>query len=309
MSSTTASLKPRRAEGWRNPSVRRDIFTGLAFLAPSAIILLVFVIIPVAMAFYLSFTAWEARSTEGSFIGLENYTNLLTSKELWNALKNTLLFTVMKISLDVVFSLAIALLLNQKLKGIGLFRTIYFLPVITSVVAVGAVFRVIYNPRFGLLNSFLEMLNLPAQNWLSDPKLALPSVTMVALWKGVGYDVVIFLAGLQGISMVYYEAAKIDGANAWQRFRHITWPMLSPVTFFVVVIGIINSFKVFSLIHVMTPEGGPLNSTEVMVVYLYRLAFEEFKFGKAAAVAFILFGIVLAITYIQRRFIEPRVHY
>jgi multiple sugar transport system permease protein len=309
MSSTSSSLKPGRFEAWRNPTVRRDMLSGLAFLAPSAIILLIFVIIPVLMAFYLSFTAWEARSTEGSFIGLQNYTDLLTSKDLWNSVKNTVLFTVMKITLDVIISLAIALLLNQKLRGIGLFRTVYFLPVITSVVAVGAVWKVIYNPRFGLLNSFLEILHLPPQNWLSDPSLALASVTMVALWKGVGYDVVIFLAGLQGISQVYYEAAKIDGANSWQRFRHITWPMLSPVTFFVVVIGIINSFKVFSLIHVMTPEGGPLNSTEVMVVYLYRLAFEEFKFGKAAAVAFILFAIVLAITFIQRRIIEPRVHY
>ena len=293
----------------RNPRARRDLFSGLAFLAPSALVLLVFVILPVIMALYLSFTAWEARSTGGSFIGVQNYVSLLSSEDLWNAVKNTLLFSTMKISLDIVISLGIALLLNQKLRGIGLYRTIYFLPVITSVVAVGAVWSVIYNPRFGLLNSLLAMLSLEPQRWLSDPKLALPSVTMVALWKGLGYDIVIFLAGLQGISQVYYEAARVDGANSWQRFRHITWPLLTPVTFFVLVIGIINSFKVFSLIHVMTPDGGPLNSTEVMVFYLYRLAFQEFKFGKAAAVAFILFAIVLAITFIQQRFIEPRVHY
>lgn len=309
MSTTLPSPKPSGFEALRKPRVRRDMFAGLAMLAPSGIVLLVFVIIPVIMAFYLSFTSWEARSTDGAFIGIENYVNLLTGKELWNAVKNTALFSVIKISLDVVLSLSIALLLNQRLRGIGIFRTIYFLPVVTSVVAVGAVWRVIYNPRFGLLNSFLEMLGFAGQTWLSDPALALPSVTMVALWKGLGYDVVIFLAGLQGISQVYYEAAKIDGANSWQRFRYVTWPMLSPITFFVVVMGIINSFKVFSLIHVMTPDGGPLNSTEVMVVYLYRLAFEEFKFGKAAAVAFILFAIVLLITFIQRRLIEPRVHY
>lgn len=290
-------------------STRRDLLSGLAFLAPSFVVLLVFVILPVMAALYLSFTSWEARSTSAEFIGFQNYVRLLGGAELWESIRHTLLFTTLKISLDLVLSLGIALILNQKLRAIGLYRTLYFLPVITSVVAVGAVWRVIYNPNFGLLNSALGLFGLPAQRWLSDPNLALPAVTAVAIWKGLGYDIVIFLAGLQGISPVYYEAATVDGASAWQRFRHITWPLLSPVTFFVLVIGIINSFKVFSLIHVMTPKGGPLNSTEVLVFYIYRLAFQEFKFGLAAAVAFILFAIVLGITIIQRRVIEPRVHY
>jgi len=313
MSSSTTSTT--RTEGdslftvWRKPQTRRDLLSGLAYLAPSMIVLLVFVILPVLTALFLSFTSWEARSTDAAFIGVKNYVDLLGSGELWNAVRNTIYFSVLKISLDLVFALGIALLLNQKLRAIGFYRTLYFLPVITSIVAVGAVFRVIYNPHFGLLNGFLGLFGLPPQRWLSDPNMALPSVTMVALWKGLGYDIVIFLAGLQGIPQTFYEAAKIDGANGWQRFRHVTWPLLSPVTFFVVVIGIINSFKVFSLIHVMTPEGGPLNSTEVLVFYIYRLAFQEFRFGKAAAVAFILFAIVLGITVFQRRVIEPRVHY
>lgn len=294
---------------WRTPLKRHDMFTGLAFLAPSLLILLVFVILPVLWAFQLSFTKWEARSTGQAFVGLQNYIDLFGGEDLWVAIRNTIYFTVMKIPLDIAISLGIALILNQKLRGIGLFRTAYFLPVITSVVAVSAIWRVIYNPSFGLANSFLQMLNLPPRRWLTDPALALPSVTLVALWKGLGYNIVIFLAGLQGISRVYYEAAKIDGANRWQRFRNVTWPLLSPVTFFVLVIGIINSFKVFSQIHVLTPDGGPLNSTTVLVFYLYELAFQEFKFGKAAAVAFILFAIVLTITIIQRRIIEPRVHY
>lgn len=292
-----------------NPLRRADFFAGLAYLAPSLIILLIFTYIPVAAALGISLTSWEARSTSAEFIGVDNYAKLLADPEMWNALKNTVWFTVMKIPADLVLALAIALVLNQKLRGIGLFRMAYFMPVITSVVAVAAIWRVIYNPSFGLANSVLEALNLPTQRWLRDPDLALPAITVVALWKGLGYNVVIFLAGLQGIPTMYYEAATVDGAGTWQRFRHITLPLLSPVTFFVLVIGVINSFKVFSQIHVLTPDGGVLNSTEVLVFYLYRLAFQNFKFGEAAAVAFILFAIVLGLTYLQRRVIEPRVHY
>jgi multiple sugar transport system permease protein len=291
------------------PLRRSDFFSGLLYLAPSLIVLLIFVYIPVVTALGISLTSWEARSTSAAFIGLDNYLKLFRDPQMWNALKNTLYFTAMKIPLDLVLSLSIALVLNQKLRGISLFRTAYFMPVITSVVAVAAIWRVIYNPSFGVANSMLEALNLPAQRWLRDPNLALPAITLVALWKGLGYNVVIFLAGLQGIPGRYYEAATVDGANGWQRFRHITLPLLSPVTFFVLVIGVINSFKVFSQIHVLTPDGGVLRSTEVLVFYLYRLAFQSFKFGEAAAVAFILFTLVLALTYIQRRVIEPRVHY
>ena len=294
---------------WKTPRKRRDLLSALAFLSPSLIALLIFTYIPVGWAFNLSFTSWEARSTSAAFVGLQNYATTLSEPEFWNAFKNTVYFTAIKIPLDMVLALGVALLLNQKLRGISFFRMAYFLPVITSVVAVAAIWRVLYNPSFGLLNSLLESLGLSAQRWLRDPNLAMPSVVFVALWKGLGYNIVIFLAGLQGISRIYYEAAEIDGASPWQRFRFITLPLLSPVTFFVLVVGIINSFKVFSLIHVLVPDGGPLNSAEVIVFYLYRLAFQEFKFGQAAAVSFILFAVVLFITYIQRRFIEPKVNY
>lgn len=294
---------------WRTPRRRRDLLTGLAFLSPSLIALLIFTYIPIGWAFNLSFTSWEVRSTPDNYIGFQNYSYVLSEPEFWNAFQNTLSFSVIKIPLDMVLALGIALLLNQKLRGISFFRMAYFLPVITSVVAVAAIWRVIYNPSFGLLNSLLNSLGLPSQRWLRDPNMAISSVAFVSLWKGLGYDIVIFLAGLQSISRMYYEAAEIDGASAWQRFRFITLPLLSPVTFFVLVVSIINSFKVFSLIHVLVPDGGPLNSAEVIVFYLYRLAFQEFKFGRAAAVSFILLAVVLFITYIQRRFIEPRVNY
>jgi multiple sugar transport system permease protein len=294
---------------WKKPLLRSDLLAGLAFLAPSLIVLLIFVYLPIIWSFNISFTSWESRSTADAFVGIDNYTFLLSEGDFWSALKNTVYFASIKIPLDIVLSLGIALVLNQKLRGISFFRMAYFLPVITSVVAVAAIWRVIYNPSFGLLNSLFETFNLPSQRWLRDPDLVIPSVSIVALWKGLGYDIVIFLAGLQGIPKMYYEAAQIDGASSWQRFRHVTLPLLSPVTFFVLVIGIINSFKVFSIIHVLVPDGGPLNSAEVLVFYLYRLAFQEYKFGQAAAVSFILFALVLAITYVQRRFIEPRVHY
>lgn len=315
----TMAISPRSAR-WRqagaelttyirHPLKRGDLLTGLGFLAPSAFILLCFVVLPVASAFLLSFTDWELLARERSFIGLQNYIDLLRKPDLWRVIRNTLYFSALKIPLDMALSLGIALLLNQKLRGLSFYRTAFFLPVITSTVAVSAVWRWIYDPNFGLANAALKFIGLSPQTWLSDPKLAMPAVALVALWKGLGYDVVIYLAGLQNIPPVYHEAAQIDGANAWQRFRHVTWPLLSPVTYFILIMSIINSFKVFAQIHVLTPEGGPLGSTEVMVFYIYRLAFQEYHFGRAAAVAFIMFVIVVSLTALQRRFIEPRVHY
>jgi len=286
-----------------------DLLAGLAFLAPSALVLFFFVLLPVLMAFALSFSEWDVLSRAPSFIGLQNYIDQLTGRRLWRALGNTLYFSLLKIPTDMALSLAIALLLNQKLRGLSFYRTAYFTPVITSVAAVSAIWRWIYEPNFGLANALLERIGLPPQTWLSNPRLAMPAVALVALWKGLGYDVVIFLSGLQNIPAVYYEAAAVDGASPWQRFRHITLPLLSPVTYFVLVMSVINSFKVFAQIHVLTPDGGPLGSTEVMVFYIYELAFREFHFGRAAAVAFILFAMVLAITFVQRWLIEPRVHY
>ncbi|MBM4431345.1 MAG: sugar ABC transporter permease [Chloroflexi bacterium] len=293
----------------RHPRKRGELLTAISFLAPSALILLVFVVLPVVGAFLLSFAEWNLLAREPSFVGLQNYIDMLRKPDLWRVIRNTLYFSILKIPVDMALSLGIALLLNQKLRGLSFYRTAFFLPVITSVVAVSAVWRWIYDPNLGLANAVLRFIGLPAQTWLSDPKLAMPAVALVALWKGLGYDVVIYLAGLQNIPAVYHEAAQIDGANAWQRFRYVTWPLLSPITYFILIIGIINSFKVFAQIHVLTPDGGPLGSTEVIVFYIYRLAFQQYNFGRAAAVAFILFAIVVSLTALQRRFIEPRVHY
>ena len=292
------------------PLLRQDLMAGVTYLLPSAVVLLAFVIVPVVMALVLSFSKWELLSVEGrKFIGLGNYTFLLTNKEFWNTIKNTIYFGAVKIPADIILSLLVAMLLNGSIRGLSFYRTIYFLPVITSTVAVSAVWRYMYDPNFGFANVVLKWLGVGPQTWLYNPKLAMISVILVALWKGLGYDIIIYLAGLQSIPRMYYEAASIDGANAWQKFWKITWPLLSPVTYFIFIMSIINSFKVFSQIHVLTPGGGPLKSTEVMVLYIYRQAFQEFRFGRAAAAAFILFGFVTLVTQFQRKVIEPRVHY
>ena len=294
----------------KRPLLRQDLVAGVTYLLPSALALLVFVIIPVVSALVLSFSKWDLLSVEGKrFIGLGNYIFLFKSGEFWNTVKNTLYFGVVKIPADIALSLMVAILLNRNIRGLSFYRTIYFLPVITSTVAVSAVWRFVYDPNFGYANVVLKWLGIGPQTWLSDPKLAMPAVILVALWKGLGYDIIIYLAGLQAIPRIYYEAASIDGANNWRKFWNVTWPLLSPVTYFIFIMSIINSFKVFTQIHVMTPDGGPLNSTEVMVLYIYRQAFQEYHFGRAAAAAFVLFGVVTAITQIQRRFIESRVHY
>lgn len=307
--STSNSRLLARMRYWWQPRHREEMLASITMLAPSLLVLLIFVILPVAMALGLSFTRWELRSVERTFIGLDNYRDILGDKDFWRVLGNTVYFTVLKLPLDIILSLAVALLLNRSIRGLSFYRMAYFTPVVTSAVAVSAIWLWIYQPTFGLANATLDVLDLPPQTWLSNPDLAMPAIVLMSLWKGLGYNVVIFLAGLQNVPGIYHEAAQIDGANAWQRFRHVTWPLLSPVTYFVLIIGVINSFKVFTQIHVMTPTGGPLGSTGVLVFYIYEQAFQKFTFGRSAAVAFILFAIVLALTFVQRRIIEPRVHY
>jgi ABC-type sugar transport system permease subunit len=253
---------------------------------------------------------WDLLSADKQFVGLTNYIYYLKDPFFYKVLLNTLYYAAAHIPLDLVFSLSLALLLNKKLKGLSFYRTVYFIPVISSMVAVSAVWIWIYEPESGgLANYFLSLLGISPLGWLNDPKWAMPAIIIMSVWKGLGYNIIIFLAGLQNIPDSYYEAARVDGANAWQQFRNVTLPLLSPITYFVVLMGIINSFKVFTQIEVMTPEGGPLNSTSVIVFYLYQEAFHKYRFGRASALAFILFIIVIAITMIQRAYSEKRVHY
>lgn len=296
------SISAKRRRTWA------DWLQAYAFLAPSFIVLAVFIYLPVVYAFGLSFFRWRILRGEPTFIGLANYEFLLTSEDFWQAMWNTLYFSVGSIPTGMAIALFIAILLNRPLRGLAIYRTAYFLPTITSLVAVSVVWLWIYHPDVGLMNYLLSLFGLPSVRWLNEPRSAMPALIILGIWRGLGYNVVIYLAGLQNIPQHLYEAAKIDGANRWQLFCHITWPLLTPTTFFILIIAVINSFQAFTQIHVMT-QGGPLGSTTVIVYYLYQQAFQQFNMGYGSAIAVVLFLIILALTLIQIKVLGPRVHY
>ncbi len=282
--------------------------TGYAFLAPSFIILAVFTYFPVAYALGLSLFKWRIMRGEPTFNGLTNYELLLTSEDFWQAIGNTIYFAVGSIPTNMAIALGIAMLLNREIQGRAIYRTAYFLPTVTSMVAVSVVWMWIYHPDVGLMNYLLNFFQIPAIRWLNDPRWAMPALILLGIWKGVGYNIIIYLAGLQNIPQHLYEAAQIDGANRWQVFRNVTWPLLTPTTFLILIMAVINSFQAFTEFHVMT-QGGPLGSTTVIVYYLYQQAFQQFNMGYGSALAIVLFLIILGLTLIQNKLLGARVHY
>ena len=282
--------------------------SGYAFLAPSFIILAVFTYFPVAYALGLSFFKWRIMRGESTFNGLGNYQLLLTSEDFWQSIWNTVYFAVGSIPTGMAIALFIAILLNRPMRALPIYRTAYFLPTVTSMVAVSVVWMWIYNPDVGLMNYVLQLFHLPAIRWLNDPRWAMPALIILGIWKGLGYNVIIYLAGLQNIPQHLYEAAQIDGANRWQLFRNITWPLLTPTSFLILIMAVINSFQSFTEFHVMT-QGGPIGSTTVIVYYLYQQAFQQFNMGYGSALAIVLFLIILGLTLIQNRMLGSRVHY
>src|SRR5918997_2313818 len=287
---------------------RTDIAWGYFFILPQLFGVLAFVLFPLIYVLYISTVEWNGLS-EPVFVGLRNYTEELVNPEFRNALSNTVYYTVMTVPTSVVLSLMAALALN-KLRLKNFFRVIYFAPVVTSAVAAGVVWLWVYNPDFGLINTYLQSwFGIKGPQWLLDPKWVMPSIAIMSIWLSMGFYIVIFLAGLQGIPATYIEAAKIDGANRFQRFWYVTLPLLSPTTFFIIIIAIINSFQVFDQAFILTAEGGPANSAVTMVYYLRDLAFVDFVYGRSAAVAVILFAIILALTLLQFRVQRRWVHY
>ena len=287
---------------------RREWLAAAIFLAPNMIGLTVFIVIPVIAGFVISFTEWDMLSAP-EFIGFDNYVELLTDDRFfWLTLKNTLVYSLFVIPGSIVISLLLALALNTHIRGVGIYRTIYFLPFVSSTIAISLVWKWIMHPDFGILNGFLGLFGVPRLGWLQDRNMALFSVAIVAIWHSAGYNMTIFLAGLKGIPKTYYEAAEIDGATYWQRFWRITFPLLTPTLFFVLVISLIGSFQVFNLVYIMT-DGGPGSSTQVYVYYLWENAFSYFRMGYASAMAYILFLIMLVITLFQVRLLGSRVNY
>lgn len=274
-----------------------DAAWAALLLLPNFLGFLVFVLLPVIAAFLLSFTEWDIVSPI-VWVGFGNYIELFKDEIFIKVFWNTIYFTIGTVPVGIVISLLLAVALDQKIWGIKFYRAAYFLPVISSMVAVAVVWQWIYNPEYGVLNFFLSLVGIKGPSWLSDAAWAMPAVMITSIWKGLGFNMLLFLAGLQGISNTYYEAADIDGASWFAKFRHITIPLLSPTTFFVVVMSIIGSFQVFDAVFLMT-GGGPNRSTSVLVHYLYQNAFQYFRMGYASAIAYVLFFLVLFFTLIQ----------
>lgn len=269
------------------------------FLTPAFIFLGVFLLYPIAYLFYLSFTAGSFTSTGVEWIGLRNYWRLLLNSDFWQVLGNTIYFTVATVIPSLIIPLGLAVLLNRSLSLRGLLRSAYFLPSITSLVAAGLGFRWLFQTE-GPINQILDLLGIAPIPWLGSSIWAMPVLILLSIWKQLGFNMVVFLAGLQAIPPSRYEAAELDGANSWQQFRHITLPGLRPTLVFAAITTAIFTLRSFEQVYVIT-GGGPLNSTNLLVYYIYQEAFGQFDFGYAAAAATVLLAIALLLVYLQLR--------
>ncbi|MCY3898698.1 MAG: sugar ABC transporter permease [Caldilineaceae bacterium] len=291
--------------GLNSPAARRNI-TGYIFISPFILGVLIWFLVPAATAGWLTFQKWNL-ITAPRFVGLDNIENLFEDELFLQSLKVTTMYTLVAVPLGLVLSFFIALLLNTKIRGISIYRTVYYLPSIVPAVASAVLWAFILNSEFGLLNAGLRAVGLPKILWLQEPEWALPALILMSLW-GLGATMVIYLAGLQGIPDVYYEAAEIDGAGAGNKLIHVTIPLLSPVIFFNLVMGIIASFQIFTAGYLIT-SGGPQNATLFYVLYLYRAGFLHLKMGYAAALAWVLFIIIMGLTVLIFKYVGSMIYY
>ncbi|MBZ5589391.1 MAG: sugar ABC transporter permease [Acidobacteriia bacterium] len=284
----------------------------MAFVAPALGLIVVFFVLPVVAGFLLASTDFDIYAIRdlatARFIGLANFAALLHDPVFWKALGNTFYFVLVGGPLSVAVSLGVAMILNARLVRFkGLFRTVYFAPVVTTMVAVATVWRFLYHPRFGVLNQLLGVVGIAPVNWLGDPHWAMPAIILMSVWKNFGYNMIIFVAGLQSIPGTLYEAARVDGAGPMQQLRHITLPSLRPMLVFVSIITMIGYFQLFTEPYVLTGgTGGPLNATLSLVMYMYKQGFRWWNIGFGATVALVLFLIILAGTLLQLRFQRER---
>lgn len=269
-------------------------------ILPAYTIFTVFILIPIFMVLYYSFTNYNLYQAP-DFVGLKNYLKAFDDRNFLASVKNTLVYAGITLTLQLSIGLLIAVLLYRKSRLIPVFRTTIYLPHVMSMVCVSMVWLWIFDSNYGLFNALMKALGLPVQKWLLDPELAMPCVILVSVWKGVGYNMVLFLSGLTGIPASLYEAAELDGAGAIKKFTHITWPLLQPTTFFLVVTGIVNCFAVFEQVNILT-NGGPLKRTTTIVHQIYQNAFLEFKMGYASAMSVLLLAFSLIVTLCLFRF-------
>lgn len=298
--------KPKR--NWN--IFNREWVLFILFVGPNLFLFTLFSYWPMIENVRLSTQRWDLISPVRIDVGLENFRYLFTgaTSPFWQVLWNTLYFTVAAVGLSLFFGLMIALLLNQRLRWRNGARAVVFAPYMLSGAAIGIVWAYIFDPRFGLLAEILSWVGIGSPNWLTRPEWAMPAIIIVYVWKNLGFTAVIFLAGLQAIPPDLYDAAKLDGANAWWRFRSVTLPMLSPIAFFLVITSILSTFQSFDIIRVMT-SGGPVDATNTLIYYVYEQGFVAFNAGRSAAAALILFVLMMTITLVQLRYSEDKVHY
>jgi multiple sugar transport system permease protein len=306
----TAELSARAlasGRAWRSGRTRGQVVWGYLMVAPMMTGFAIFFLFALAASLALSLTDWEIISTP-NWVGLSNYARLPQDEVFLGALRNTAALTIPNVALRLLFSLLIAIALNSRLRFRAFYRTLFFMPVLTMPVATATIWKWLFDPGFGPINAQLGRLGLPQPEWLNYPETAVIAVVVVLLWSGVGYDMVIFLAGLQNIPREYYEAAEIDGASAFRQFRDITLPLLTPTTFFLTVVAIIGSLQVFDLVYVMTRVGN-INRFPTIVYYIYEEGFQNFRMGYAVTIAWVLLLIILVLTLVQFRLQRRWVHY
>jgi ABC-type sugar transport system permease subunit len=287
----------------------REAVAGYLFVAPSLLHFLIFTVYLMASSLLISTWVWDLL-TPHEQRGLYNYKTLLLHDPVFRkAFGNTLLYALYTIPTGMVLGLLLALAVNQKLRGIAIFRAAYFLPVVVPMVAVAIVFRWLYNPDFGMINWLLAPFGVEKHDWLGSPATALPAVAAMAVWQNLGWNMTFYLVGLQAIPRQLYEVAELDGAGAWTRFRHVTWPLLTPITFFVLVTSTIGNLQgAFDQVYLMT-QGGPGYATYTNAFYLYSQAFRYFHYGYAAAYAWVIFAVIAVVTFLQFRFLAKRINY
>ena len=285
----------------------RSFLSASPFLTASLIGFAIFYFAPMVISVVISLTDWNGLDRllapgfmAEHFIGLDNYKAILTGTEFWKVLKNTLVYIVLYIPLMLMVSTAIAALLSRQRRGVGVFRVLYYIPVLTSWVAASLIWKSLLSPQYGAMNGILAIFGIEGPGWLTDEKWAMPAIVLVSVWKDMGFFGLILLSGMIGIDRAYYEAAEIDGAGSWTRFLKITLPLLTPALFYVLIVSLINSFQLFPQIMIMT-DGGPNGATQVMVERIYKYGFRYFRMGYASAFSWILFIIIMICTAVQMR--------
>ncbi len=306
----TSSINSRPTGNRQILRMMRKEWTAYLFLLPSLLQFAVLMVFPVIFSFYLSFHEWNILEPAKPFVGLDNYTRLLGDRRVRQAIFNTVYYTVVSVPATLFCGLLIALLLNNQIRGRGLFRAMYYLPGVTSAVAVAVVWKWIFNGDFGLINYYLMEIGLISEpiRWLTDPNLAMPAVIIVSVWGGVGGCMIIYLAGLQAIPDEMYDAAKVDGAGPVRMLFSITIPLLAPATFFLLITSIIGAFQQFGLPYLLT-AGGPVGRTTTIAYYLYTSAFKNFEMGYAAAMSYVLFAMIFGFTLLHMRFSYRDINY